>query len=111
MVPRIGNDVSVEFARRYRTLKRTALLTLGVFGASVISIALLSVVALPGWLPFLLVTLGMLLLFPLGYANSRYRCPACGVRPVDAEGDEVLFPPPATCCSCGARFLPMSRPK
>lgn len=92
-----------EFGRRHRTMKRALLAVACMFGVAAIGIA-----ALPGWWPFLPFTAAVFLLVTFYRANSRYRCPACGAKPVDEEGDET-WTPPATCVKCGAR-LTASRP-
>lgn len=37
--------------------------------------------------------------------SRRYRCPACGAKPVDEEGDET-FARPKRCSTCGVRLSP-----
>jgi DNA-directed RNA polymerase subunit RPC12/RpoP len=100
-------DVSEEFGRRYLAFKRSALLALGLFGATALSIVGVYVEAFSGSVPIALVALAMAALFPFAWASSRYCCPACGAKPEDDEGDEMLFTPPLKCRECGARLLPL----
>jgi hypothetical protein len=98
-----ANEVVLEFGRRHRAMKRTLLLAVGAWGAVVASVPAVSIQMAPSWLPYPLTAMAVILLVPFYQANSRYRCPACGAKPVDKEGDET-WTLPALCVKCGARL-------
>ena len=100
MGERKRESIIEEFGRRQKRMKkRTLFLALAAF-----AIAIASIPILPTPYPHVLVLTAMLFLIPFGKANRRYRCPACGARPVDEEGDDVMFPPPSKCRKCGSAF-------
>lgn len=98
-----ANQVALEFGRRHRAMKRALLVAVVAWAAAVASVPAVSVRVVPNWLPYPVTAMAIALLVPFYAANRRYRCPACGARPVDEQGDET-FKPPRTCTKCGARL-------
>ncbi|HET7436326.1 MAG TPA: hypothetical protein VFN10_16570 [Thermoanaerobaculia bacterium] len=87
-----------EFSKRLRAVKWGVGSVLGAFAVAAISMAVL-----PSPWPTLLGFAAMVLCLPLCVIFVRFRCPACGARPVDEEGDQTLAPLPK-CRSCGVRL-------
>lgn len=87
-----------EFRRRHRAYHRALLLALGSWLLPVIAAAASSRL---GFIVSIFFALLMLLVF--AYFSRRYRCPSCGARPIDADGDEPRQLP-ANCQECGLSF-------
>ena len=76
----------------------------GIFVFCVIfAAAVITMVALPSPWAHLLMFAAVLWFIPLAVLMTRYRCPACGTRPVDEEGDQTLVMP-RQCSKCGVKL-------
>ena len=87
-----------EFRRRHRAYHRALFIALGSW---LLPVAAAAVSSRLGFVVALFFALLMLLVF--AYHSSRYRCPSCGTRPIDADGDEPRQLPDS-CPQCGLSF-------
>jgi DNA-directed RNA polymerase subunit RPC12/RpoP len=90
-------DVVRTFQRRARAQRWGIVVFFVIFAAAVLSMWLL-----PSPWPHLLMFAAMMSFIPLMVIMVRYRCPACGAKPVDEEGDDVWNPD--KCSNCGVRL-------
>jgi hypothetical protein len=88
--------VADEFQRRTRSYHRVVITAIASWTLPCIAAAFESGLGF-----FLTLLFALVMLLVLGFFSSRYRCPACGAKPVDDEGDET-WQPPAQCRGCGA---------